>query len=593
MTSLGLGDVAPLPVRRPARRAPGRRRRPAARGARRVRDRRQRARPAPWPRAPAHGIRAARWPGCRSTRGWAGWSSRPSGSAASARCSSSSRPCRSRTRASGRSTSRPRPTSRTRGSRTSASDFVTWLNLWRYLKEQQHELSHSAFRRMCKAEYLNYLRIREWQDLHSQLRAACRSVRIDPDVATSAPRRRARLGHHPPGAARRAAVARRRPRPGQARVPRGPRRAVRHLPRVGAVPQAARLGDGRRAGRDQPALGPGQRRDRARVGRGGRRPPGRSARYSEPHWSRKAGARRRHRAGHPLRRAAGHRPHDPVRPDRPRGGPRALHPARPRRGRLGAAARLLEAQRRHCSPRSPSSRSGPGGATSSSTTRCSSRSTTPASRPTWSPSGTSTGGGAASGGAAPTCSPSPRTTSPREAGEQVSAADYPRTWRQGDLDLDVTYQFSPGEAADGVTVHVPVAVLNRVTSDGFDWQVPGLRDDLAIALLQVAAQGDPPPLRARPPTTPWPPSPRPTRRAAPLADGAGPGAPRAHRHPHPAGGVGPVARARPPAGHLQRRRPRRAGRGPRQGPRRPARRRPAARCGPGWRGPGPRWSAPA
>jgi len=75
------------------------------------------------------------------------------------------------------------------------------------------------------------------------------------------------------------------------------------------------------------------------------------------------------------------------------------------------------------------------------------------------------------------------------AGEQVSAADYPRSWRQGDLDLEVTYQFSPGEAADGVTVHVPVAVLNRVTSDGFDWQVPGLRDDLAIALLKSLPKG--------------------------------------------------------------------------------------------------------
>ena len=56
------------------------------------------------------------------------------------------------------------------------SDFVTLLNLWNYLKEQQQELSGSAFRRMCKAEYLHYLRVREWQDLHSQLRAACKSL---------------------------------------------------------------------------------------------------------------------------------------------------------------------------------------------------------------------------------------------------------------------------------------------------------------------------------------------------------------------------------------------------------------------------------
>ncbi|MGH3370805.1 MAG: ATP-dependent RNA helicase HrpA, partial [Nocardioidaceae bacterium] len=46
--------------------------------------------------------------------------------------------------------------------RDETSDFMTLLNLWRYVKEQQRELSSSAFRRMCKAEHLNYLRIREW-----------------------------------------------------------------------------------------------------------------------------------------------------------------------------------------------------------------------------------------------------------------------------------------------------------------------------------------------------------------------------------------------------------------------------------------------
>ena len=49
------------------------------------------------------------------------------------------------------------------------SDFVTYLNLWDYLAERQRELSSSAFRRMCRAEYVNYLRVREWQDLQGQL----------------------------------------------------------------------------------------------------------------------------------------------------------------------------------------------------------------------------------------------------------------------------------------------------------------------------------------------------------------------------------------------------------------------------------------
>ncbi|WBB46632.1 ATP-dependent RNA helicase HrpA [Verrucosispora sp. WMMA2044] len=55
------------------------------------------------------------------------------------------------------------------------SDFVAYLNLWRYLREQQRALSSSAFRRMCRAEYLNYLRVREWQDIVSQLRQVLRT----------------------------------------------------------------------------------------------------------------------------------------------------------------------------------------------------------------------------------------------------------------------------------------------------------------------------------------------------------------------------------------------------------------------------------
>ncbi|NJP32568.1 ATP-dependent RNA helicase HrpA [Micromonospora thermarum] len=55
------------------------------------------------------------------------------------------------------------------------SDFVAYLNLWRYLREQQRALSSSAFRRMCRAEYLNYPRVREWQDIVSQLRQVLRT----------------------------------------------------------------------------------------------------------------------------------------------------------------------------------------------------------------------------------------------------------------------------------------------------------------------------------------------------------------------------------------------------------------------------------
>src|SRR5499426_2129516 len=58
------------------------------------------------------------------------------------------------------------------------SDFLLFLTLWDYLHEQQRELSGSAFRRMCRREHLHYLRVREWQDLHGQLRQAASDVGI-------------------------------------------------------------------------------------------------------------------------------------------------------------------------------------------------------------------------------------------------------------------------------------------------------------------------------------------------------------------------------------------------------------------------------
>jgi ATP-dependent helicase HrpA len=72
----------------------------------------------------------------------------------------------------------------------------------------------------------------------------------------------------------------------------------------------------------------------------------------------------------------------------------------------------------------------------------------------------------------------------REDASSVSEDDFPEHWSAGDVELPLSYQFEPGGAADGVTVHIPLPVLNRVTADGFDWQVPGLRFDLVTALLR-------------------------------------------------------------------------------------------------------------
>lgn len=58
------------------------------------------------------------------------------------------------------------------------SDFLAYLNLWRYIREQQKERGSSSFRRMCKQEYLNFLRIREWQDIYTQLRTVAKQMGI-------------------------------------------------------------------------------------------------------------------------------------------------------------------------------------------------------------------------------------------------------------------------------------------------------------------------------------------------------------------------------------------------------------------------------
>src|SRR5579863_6011272 len=65
------------------------------------------------------------------------------------------------------------------------SDFLAFLALWDYLAMRQRELSGSAFRRLCRAEFLNYLRVREWQDLHGQLSSLTRDLGINTKTTSS------------------------------------------------------------------------------------------------------------------------------------------------------------------------------------------------------------------------------------------------------------------------------------------------------------------------------------------------------------------------------------------------------------------------
>ncbi|MCL1898569.1 MAG: ATP-dependent RNA helicase HrpA, partial [Micrococcales bacterium] len=68
--------------------------------------------------------------------------------------------------------------------------------------------------------------------------------------------------------------------------------------------------------------------------------------------------------------------------------------------------------------------------------------------------------------------------------EQDLGAGFPDVWRKGGFELPISYRHSPGTDDDGVTVHLPVDLANQISSDGFDWQVPGLRLDLVTALIK-------------------------------------------------------------------------------------------------------------
>ncbi|WP_255307170.1 DUF3418 domain-containing protein [Actinobaculum suis] len=69
-------------------------------------------------------------------------------------------------------------------------------------------------------------------------------------------------------------------------------------------------------------------------------------------------------------------------------------------------------------------------------------------------------------------------------GQSAAADDYPGQWQQGELTFPLEYSFSPDSYADGITVEIPVSVLPQVTEAGFDWLVPGMLDELVIGTIR-------------------------------------------------------------------------------------------------------------
>jgi ATP-dependent helicase HrpA len=72
----------------------------------------------------------------------------------------------------------------------------------------------------------------------------------------------------------------------------------------------------------------------------------------------------------------------------------------------------------------------------------------------------------------------------QRSGDHISALDFPDVWHKGNLALSLSYHFEPGSMDDGVSVHIPVALLNQVDDTDFDWLVPGLKEEKLIALIK-------------------------------------------------------------------------------------------------------------
>ncbi|MBR6459000.1 MAG: DUF3418 domain-containing protein, partial [Actinomycetaceae bacterium] len=68
---------------------------------------------------------------------------------------------------------------------------------------------------------------------------------------------------------------------------------------------------------------------------------------------------------------------------------------------------------------------------------------------------------------------------------EVSDKDFPEVWRQGDMEFPLVYTFNPDTYGDGVTVEIPVTALEQVDSRDFDWLVPGMFEDLVVSTIQL------------------------------------------------------------------------------------------------------------
>jgi ATP-dependent helicase HrpA len=373
------------------------------------------------------------------------------------------------------------------------SDFLTWLNLWRYLREQQRELSSSAFRRMCRREFLNYVRIREWQELESQLRRIAKEMRLhvgapggEPDADGIHQALLSGLLSHigmleereKPAPGQRGRD-KRRPGPREYLGARGAKFAI--FPGSGLARKnppflmAAELVEtGRLWARQNAEIKPewAERLGAHLVKRS----------YSEPHWSQKRQAvMARERVtlyGVPLAadRLVNYAKVDPalarelfIRHALVHGEWSTRHQFFHENRRLLQQAEELEhkARRRdlvvdeHTLFDFYDARVGADVVSGAHFDQW------------WKTEGRR--------GPGLTFDPKMLV---RDTADEVSEQDFPDRWVSQSHDFEVSYHFEPGAADDGVLIDIPLATLNRVDDDDFSWNVPGLREELVTELIR-------------------------------------------------------------------------------------------------------------
>ena len=354
------------------------------------------------------------------------------------------------------------------------SDFVSYLSLWQYLREQRAERSGNQFRRMCREEFLHYLRIREWQDLRGQLRTIAADLGITEQDAPADPGRihaalLAGLLSHVgvrEGESREYAGARNSRfvlAPGSVLSKKPPRWVV-----VAELVETSRL-YGRIAARIEPEELERLAGDLVQRS------------YSEPHWDARRGAamafERVTLYGLPIvaRRRIGYAR---VAPDEARelfirhalveGDWTTRHHFFRDNQALRAELEELEerARRRDLLVSDDDVYAWYDALIPSSVVSARHFDAW------WKKQRHHT----------PDLLTLTRDDLLRQPGSKHP--DWPDVWRVGDLELPLTYRFEPGAADDGVTVHIPVDVLSRLGGEAFAWQVPALRAELITALLR-------------------------------------------------------------------------------------------------------------